>query len=244
MEIVFPDIPEYHFILKGLSSDKFVSYPKFHCEAIVEFDRELTADVAFVPAPFAILNSHNYIFLRTGNIFSYFSGPRIFSVQGEDKELYVNEQDFVSQFYAKILLGDVSTKKGEGFPMIMEPRIAMLKDQNAPVKIDLYSKWTVVANDLPFPLYSGLIRKSAKPLREMVEGAITASVKYALNNSSGIIKDIATMYGIENIEMLKRVLFQFINKNTLSISEDEVASLKVLNQEMERRGYAVSSLKF
>ena len=244
MEIAFPDVPEYHFILRGLYSDKFTSYPKFQCEALTEFGNELTADVAFVPAPIAIQNSHNYLFLRVGNIFSYYSGPQILSAQPDVKELFVSNDDFISEYYAKILLNDVTVRKGDGFPAIMEPRIVMLSEPSGYPKIDLYGKWKSVANNLPFPLYSGLIKKSIKDLKGIVEGAVNASIKYALDNSSEIIKDIATMYGIENIEMLKRVMFQFINKNTLSISEDEIQSLNALNREMETRGYAVSNLTF
>ncbi|MEM0135737.1 MAG: hypothetical protein QXU18_11035, partial [Thermoplasmatales archaeon] len=101
-----------------------------------------------------------------------------------------------------------------------------------------------VADNLPFPLYSGMIKKSAENLRGIVEEAISSSVKYALNNSSQIISDIASIYGIENFDMLKRVMFQFVNKNTLSITDEELESIKVLNQEMENKGYTVSFLTF
>lgn len=244
MELVFPDSPEYHFILKGLYSDKFATYPKFRCEALSNFEDDLTADVAFLPAPLAILNSRNYDFLRAGNIFSYFSGPQIFPSEQENKDLFVSDRDFVSEYYARILLNDVTLKRGKGSPMIMEPRIAMMSEQRDTKKVDLYAKWNKIANNLPLPLYSGMIKKSSVDLKSIVEDAINASVRYALDNSSEIIKDIATMYGIENLELLKRVMFQFINKNTLAMSEDEVESLEVLNGEMGNRGFAVSDLRF
>ncbi len=244
MEIVFPDIPEYHFILKGLYTDQFASYPKFHCEPVTDFGTTLEADVAFVPSPVAILNSDDYVFLKTGNIFSYFSGPQIYSKEPENHELFVNEKDFVSEYYAKILLGNVSVRKGDGFPKIMEPRIALLNYQPGYPKIDLYGKWNDAASNLPFPLYSGMIRRTLRNLKEIVEEAVHSSIKYALDNSPSIIKDIATMYGIENVEMLKRVMFQFINKNTLSISDEEVESLKALSREMDNKGYRVNKLKF
>ncbi|MGC8561831.1 MAG: MqnA/MqnD/SBP family protein [Thermoplasmata archaeon] len=244
MEIVFPDVPEYHFILRGLCSDRFPSYPKFHCEALTEFEGHLQAEIAFVPAPVAILNSDNYILLRAGNIFSYFSGPQIFSSQEDADELFVSEHDFVSQYYAKILLGEVNIKKGKGSPVIMEPRIAMMSVRDATEKFDLYNKWAKVADDLPFPLYSGIIKKSARNLKEMVENAIGVSVKYALNNASDIIKDIAIVHGIENFGMLKRVIFHFVNKNTLSITEEEMESLRALGREMENKGFHVSYPKF
>ncbi len=244
MELEFPDIPEYHFILRGLCSDKFAAYPKFQCEAVTAFEEELTADVAFVPAPIAILNSHNYIFLRSGSIFSYFSGPQIFASQQKNDELFVSEKDLVSEYYVKILLDEVTIKKGEGFPTVMEPRIAMLGGQSGSTKFDLYGKWTEVADKLPFPLYSGIIKRSAKDLKTLIEEAVSASVKYALNNAPEVMKDIATMFSVENYEMLKRVMFQFVNKNTLSISEDEVKSLRALKEQMKNKGYAVSDLKF
>lgn len=244
MEIVFPDVPEYHFILRGLCSDRFPSYPKFHCEALTEFEGDLQAEIAFVPAPVAILNSDNYILLRAGNIFSYFSGPQIFSSREDADELFVSEHDFVSRYYAEILLGEVNIKKGKGLPVIMEPRIAMMSVRDATEKFDLYNKWAKVADDLPFPLYSGIIKKSARNLKEMVENAIGVSVKYGLNNASDIIKDIAVVHGIENFEMLKRVIFHFVNKNTLSITEEEMESLRALSREMENKGFPVSYLKF
>jgi hypothetical protein len=244
MEIVFPDIPEYHFILKGLCSDKFTAYPRFECDAVADFDKEITADIAFVPAPFAMMSAHGYVLLKAGNIFSYFSGPQLLSPQKENKEIFVGEKDFVSEYYAKILLKDVGVRRGDGFPALMEPRIAMLNAHEIREKIDLYEKWRVLANDLPFPLYCGMIKRSAKGLKEIVEGAINASVKYALNNSSDIIKEIAMMQRIENFELLKRVMFQFINRNTLAITEEEVESLRALNREMENMGFAVSKLKF
>ncbi len=244
MEIIFPDVPEYHFILRGLCSDKFTSYPKFRCEPVSEFEEKVTSDVAFVPAPIAIMNSHDYLFLRAGNIFSYFSGPQIFSDKTEHNELFVDRWDFVSEYYAKILLKGVEVRRGEGSPRIMEPRIAMMSGQTGIPKIDLYGKWSSLAKDLPFPLYSGMIRKSSKELRGIVEGAIHASVKYGLTNSSETIKEIAMMYGVENVELLKRVMFQFINKNTLKMSDEEMESLRILSEEMEKRGFPVSNLKF
>ena len=244
MEIVFPDIPEYHFILKGLYSNQFPSYPRFRCEPVTDFETTLKADVAFVPAPVAILNSGDYLFLKTGNIFSYFSGPQIYSNELTGNELFVNEKDFVSEYYAKILLNGVSVRRGDGYPKIVEPRIALLNYQPGLPKIDLYGKWNNFADNLPFPLYSAMIKRPLSNLKGIVEEAIHSSIKYALDNSPWIIKDIATMCGIENVEMLKRVMFQFINKNTLSISEEEVESLKALEQEMGNKGYRVSSLKF
>lgn len=244
MELEFPDIPEYHFILKGLCSDKFAAYPRFQCEAATAYGEELTADVAFVPAPIAVLNSHNYIFLRSGSIFSYFSGPQIFASEQKNDELFVSEKDLVSEYYAKILLDEVTIKKGEGFPTIVEPRIAMLGGQSGRTKFDLYAKWMEVADKLPFPLYSGIIKRSVTELKGLIEEAVNESVKYALNNVSEVTKDIATTFSIENYEMLKRVMFQFVNKNTLSISEDEVKSLMALKEQMKKKGYAVSDLKF
>jgi hypothetical protein len=244
MELEFPDIPEYHFILKGLCSDKFPAYPRFQCEAVTAFEDELTADVAFVPAPIAVLNSHGYIFLRSGSVFSHFSGPQIFASQEKNDELFVSEKDLVSEYYAKILLDEVAIKKGEGFPTIVEPRIAMLGGQSGSTKFDLYSKWAEFADKLPFPLYSGIIKRSAKDLKVLIEEAVNASVKYALDNASEVTRDIATMFSVENYEMLKRVMFQFVNKDTISISEDEVKSLMALKERMEKKGYAVSDLKF
>lgn len=244
MEIVFPDVPEYHFILKGLCSDKFPSYPKFHCDALTEFDEELRADIAFVPAPVAVLNSRNYVLLKAGNIFSYFSGPQIINARGDESELFVGEHDFVSRYYVKILLEGVKIKAGSGFPAIMEPRVAMLSIRGTAEKFDLYNKWSGIANDLPFPLYSAIIKKSERSLKGTVEEAIGASVKYALNNASDIIREIAVAYGIENFEMLKRVIFHFVNKNTLSITEEELESLRALNREMGNKGFQVSYLKF
>ncbi len=244
MEIIFPDVPEYHFILKGLCSDKFPSYPKFRCEPVSEFDEKIDSDVAFVPSPIAIMNSHDYLFLRAGNIFSYFSGPQIFSDRTDHTELFVDQRDFVSEYYAKIFLEGVEVRRGEGSPMIMEPRIAMMSDRAGLPKIDLYGRWSSVAKDLPFPLYSAMIKKSIGELRGIVEEAIHASVRYGLTNSSDTIKEIAMMYGVENVEMLKRVMFQFINKNTLSMSDEEMESLRVLNEEMENRCYPVSHLEF
>jgi hypothetical protein len=243
MEIVFPDIPEYHFILKGLYSDKFTLYPKFHCEATTDFDQEITADVAFLPAPIAMMNAHNYALLKTGNIFSYFSGPQLFSPLKEFNEVFIDKRDFVSEYYARILLKGVNVRKGDGSPALMEPRIAMMSPQTNQEKMDLYEHWRTLANSLPFPLYCGMIRKSARGLKGIVEDAINASVKYALNNSSDVIKEIAMMHRIENFELLKRVMFQFINKNTLAISEEEMESLRVLNREMENRGFPVYKLK-
>ncbi len=244
MEIVFPDVPEYHFILKGLCSDKFPQYPKFHCDALTEFDEELRTDIAFVPAPLAILNFNNYSLLKAGNIFSYFSGPQIINSRGDEGEVFVGEHDFLSRYYVRILMDGVHIKEGSGSPAIMEPRVAMLSLRRTPDKFDLYNKWSRIANDLPFPLYSALIKRSEKDLKGTVEDAISASVKYALNNASDLIREIAVAHGIENIEMLKRVIFHFVNKNTLSITEEELESLRALNREMGNKGFRVSYLKF
>jgi predicted solute-binding protein len=134
--------------------------------------------------------------------------------------------------------------EGSGFPAIMEPRLAMLSHGSTPEKFDLYNKWSRIASDLPFPLYSAIIKKSEKDLKGTVEDAIGASVKYALNNASDIIREIAVAHGIENFEMLKRVIFHFVNKNTFSITEEELESLRALNREMENKGFPVSYLKF
>jgi predicted solute-binding protein len=244
MEIIFPDVPEYQFILKGLCSEKFPSYPKFQCEALSQFEEELDADIIFVAAPVAMLNSRNYSFLRAGNIFSYFSGPIIFSPEKENREIYVRERDFVSKYYAKILLTEVNIIIGDGFPAVMEPRNALLFPESEYRKYDLYDRWAKVTGNLPFPLYSGLIKNSIADFKGIVEGAIGASIKYALDNSSTLIRDIATSFSIQNIEMLKRAIFHFINKNTLAISDEEIESLKALNEEMRNQGYPVSKLNF
>ncbi|MCL4333525.1 MAG: hypothetical protein M1290_05140 [Candidatus Thermoplasmatota archaeon] len=243
MEIVFPDIPEYHFILKGLYSDKLPSYPRFHCEAITDFNRDIKADVAFLPAPIAMMNARDYVLLKSGNIFSYYSGPQLFSPLNEMKGVFVWEKDLVSEYYAKIFIKGVSIIKGQGYPALVEPRIAMMTSQTGREKIDLYGSWRTSADNLPFPLYCGMIRSSARGLKELVEDAVKASVKYALDNSSEVIKEIAMAHSIENFELLKRVMFQFINKNTFAITEEEIESLTTLNREMENKGFTVYKLK-
>jgi len=244
MKVIFPDVPEYHFILRGLCSEKFPQYPKFHCEALSQFEEGFKADIVFAAAPLAMLNSSNYSFLRAGNFFSYFSGPVILSSTMENREIHVSGRDFLSKYYAKILLKESNITVGEGFPALMEPRLALLIPETGYRKYDLYNAWRKIAGDLPFPLYSGLIKDSISDLKGIVEDAIDASIRYALDNSSMLIRDIATSFGIQNIEMLKRVIFHFINKNTLIISEEEVESLKALNQEMRNQGYPVSKLNF
>lgn len=244
MKIVFPDVPEYHFILKGLYSDKFASYPKFKSTPILEFEEDIDSDIVFAPAPIAVLNSRNYVFLRVGNIFSYFSGPLILSGQKEDREYFVRKEDPLSEHYAKILLGDVSISKGDGFPAILEPRLALLGELSELSKFDLYEKWREMTDNVPFPLYLGLMRDTLTDLKGIVEEAVRSSIKYALDNSSSLIKEIASFYGIENIEMLKMAILRFINKNTMDISEEEVDSLRALSKEMRNSGFHVSKVRF
>lgn len=242
MEIVFPDIPEYRFILNGLCSDKLPRFPKFSCESVSRVNNRLNSDVAFVPAPLALINSREYTMIRAGNIFSYFSGPQIFSTDQNYSELFVRRDDHVSSLYVSILLNGITTKVGDGEPCVLEPRIIMLGGTTGKSKADMYNNWSSHAGNLPFPLYVGVIKRSEINLREIVEQAIRSSVKYSLDNSSDVIREIATLYGIENIHMLKRVIFHFINKNTLSISEEEIESLATLGNLMKSKGFDVTDV--
>lgn len=244
MDLLFPDTPEYHFILKGLCSGQFPAYPKFLCNPASEFDERLEGEIVFSPAPLAILNSDRYLALNTGNIFSYFSGPIVLSTEKDNDKLFVRESDFVSPYYAKFLLEKVHLEKGDSFPAILEPRLALLTAETGYQKNDLYKTWESTAPSLPFPLYMGLIRKDLKDLKGIVEDALKSSIRYSFDHSSAVVKDIATLFFIENSELLKRVIFNFVNKNTISIGEDEKEALKSLKVKMENHGYPVSDIDF
>lgn len=244
MEVSFPDIPEYHFILKGLCGNIFTSYPKFQCEPLLDFEENIEADIVFAPAPVAMLNSHSYVIMRSGSIFSYFSGPSIFSIEGRFNELYVREKDFISYYYARLFLKNVRILKGNGFPAIIEPRLCLLNLNTQYRKEDLYGRWSIVAGNLPFPLYVGLIKNELKDSKEIVENAINSSIKYSLENFSAIIKDLAAISHTENVEMLKRTVLHFVNKHTMRMGMDEADALIALKNEMENSGFPVAELVF
>lgn len=244
MDLVFPDTPEYHFILKGLCSNVFATYPKFRCDPKSNFEDKVEGDIVFVPAPVAVLNSDRYIVLKSGGIFSYFSGSSIFSSENQFDTLYVRRRDFVSVYYAKLLLTDKRILRGEGFPALIEPRLSFF-NVNSPQKVDdLYKRWSKAVGNLPFPLYVGMIEKELKESKELLENAINSSIKYSLDNFSSSAKEIALSFHIENLGMLKRAILHFVNKNTMTMGDDEIDALMALNNEMKNSGYPVHELVF
>jgi len=244
MEITFPDVPEYHFILMALCRNTFTSFPKFRCEPQSDPGEMPGPEIAFLPAPVAMLNSQNYVILKSGNIFSYFSGPTIFSASETVNELHIHDKDFTSYHYAKIFFKNYTVIRDQGFPALVEPRLSLLNPGLGQKKMDLYHLWTKVADNLPFPLYVGMIKNEIIDFKEIVEKAINQSIRFSLENFSTVVKDISSASQIENVEILKRVILHFVNKNTMHMGNEEIEALIALRNEMENSGFPVSELVF
>ncbi|MEM0130156.1 MAG: MqnA/MqnD/SBP family protein [Thermoplasmatales archaeon] len=243
MEVMFPDIPEYRFILRGLCDNVFPAYPKFQCDSFDSREYNAESDIAFVSAPLAVIMMGKYLTLGAGAVFSYFSGPILINPDEKNTELYIRKEDFYSRHYARIFLGDVTLKEGEeGYPALLEPRLAIMSGPFPYPKVDLYSKWSALAGYLPLPLYCGIIKKDLMEVKGIVEEAIGASVKYALSNSDTLIKDIAHLHGMKNVDMLKRAILNFVNRNSLSMAPEELEALGVLRKEMVNRSIKVEDL--
>ncbi|MGC8644812.1 MAG: MqnA/MqnD/SBP family protein [Thermoplasmata archaeon] len=242
MEVKFPEIPEYRFMLNALCGNIFPSFPRFRCDPLDSMSGLEDADVAFVPAPVALARSDSYVILSAGAIFSYLTGPVIVSPVEGYKELQVRRDDFFSRSYARIFLSGIAIKEGDGYPAILEPRLAILSSPFPYPKVDLYSSWASITENLPLPLYCGIIRRDIRETRGIVEEAVRASVKYALNNADLLVKEIAHLHGIRSTDLLKRVVLNFINKNTLSMAVDEREAIEALRGVMEKKGIGVHDL--
>ncbi|MEM0073979.1 MAG: MqnA/MqnD/SBP family protein [Thermoplasmatales archaeon] len=243
MEVMFPDTPEYRFILRGLCDNVFPAYPKFQCDSFDSREYNVESDIAFLPAPLAVVMMDRYLVLNAGAVFSYFSGPILINSNEKYTELYIRKDDFYSRHYARIFLGDVILKEGEeGYPAILEPRLAIISGPFPYPKVDLYSKWSAFAGSLPLPLYCGIIKKDLREAKEIVEEAIGASVRYALSNSDTLIKDIAHLHGVKNVDILKRAILNFVNRNSLSMAPEELEALGILKKEMLNRNIKIEDL--
>ncbi|MEM0127933.1 MAG: MqnA/MqnD/SBP family protein [Thermoplasmatales archaeon] len=205
---------------------------------------DIQSDIAFIPSPLAVLKMNQYFMLSAGAIFSYFSGPIVVNPGETFNELYVRKEDFYSRHYAKIFLKDAILKEGEGYPAVFEPRLAIMLGPFSYPKTDLYSAWSSLAESLPLPLYCGMIKRELRDVKKIVEEAIRTSVKYALNNSDLLIKDIAHLQGIKNVDMLKRVILNFVNRDTLSMAADEVEAIGILKNAIESRNIKPEDLIF
>jgi|GEM_PF-3504519 hypothetical protein len=242
MDIRYPDIAEYRFILDALCGNIFPSFPRFRCEAVASLSEGLEADISFVPAPLAVAKSESHLILSSGSIFSYFSGPIIVAPREEYTELYVPRDDFYSVFFARVFMPGISIKEGDDYPSLLEPRLAILRSPFPYPKIDLYSSWASVASNLPIPIYCGIIRKEMEEAKRIAEDAIRASVKYALNNSDLLIKEIAHIHDVKNVDLLKRVVLNFVNKNTLSMAQEEVEAIQALKRAMDEKHVVLDDL--
>ncbi len=236
MEIIYPDIAEYNFILKGICSAPLSSSSGVKCESYSECVEGTEGDVLFLPAPIAIRKLMNYTILDSGNIFSYFSGPSIMLTISEFNNVYVKKGDHISYYYGKLLGGKFNIIKGEGEPVLVEPGRILEMYNPTTKKIDLYEAWGSLSNFLPMPLYLGLINNNIIDMKSQVEKMIYNSLKNSFNNFNSIIDEIYRERMTSNPDIIKMIVLQYVNKRSLNLGEEELEAIKFLKKIMEDKG--------
>ncbi len=234
MEIIYPDIIEYNFILRGLCSDRSISQFEFTCESYQESEEKMEGDIMFLPAPLAVRKLDKYSILNSGSVFSYFSGPSIMLTVRDFSDVYVRKGDMLSFYYGKLLGSKYRIIIGSGEPVLTEPgRILELYNKNTE-KIDLYEEWGKITNFLPMPLYLGLISNEILDLKSQIERLIYTSIKNSLENFSTVTDDIYRERKISNPDMVKMIILQYVNKRSINMGKEENEAIEFLRNLMNK----------
>ncbi|MCL4412722.1 MAG: hypothetical protein M1526_05150 [Candidatus Thermoplasmatota archaeon] len=244
MKIIYPDIIEYEFILKEMCEGRNLFQLPFDCESVSGDLEEFEEDIMFLPTPLALKKTDRYVFLETGGIFSYFTGPSIVKTVRDFSKVYVRKGDHICYYYGTMLMKDMEFEVGEGEPSITEPaRILEYYNPNTE-KIDLYERWGESSDYLPMPLYSGLLRNDLVGIKDKVEKSILSSIRYSLHNFAFVLDEIYKEKQTSRPDISKMIVLQYVNKRTMQMEEEEREAIRFLWKMMVENGYDIPEPRF
>ncbi|MFP3299847.1 MAG: hypothetical protein RXN92_02045 [Thermoplasmatales archaeon] len=218
-------------------------YPSIELEAMLYgiCRGSLTKDIQCVPdyeckgdiylGPVGVVKLADREIIDSGNIFSNFMGPNYYYEKEED---YVNikKGDMVSKFYAKLLLNR-ETREGLNLPLVLSPYDEFINRSTGEVfatfKIDLFSKWADRFGEIPMPLYLATLKNNMFINSDLVEEYIRKSIKFLHYNLDSILRDIIdNSKVIEELNLHKLSIFNFINRSSFSLKLEDRISIETI----------------
>ncbi len=192
-------------------------------------DYECRGDLYIGPVGIVNLNERNLI--RSGNVFSNFMGPTYYYDREEE---YVNtkEGDMISRFYARILLNK-EIRIGLDLPLILSPYEEFINRSTGEVfasfKLDLFTIWADKFGEIPMPLYLAAVKNELVSGSYILEEYIKKSIKYLHSNIDFILREIIpNNRGIEELNLHKLSILNFINRSSFALKEEERASVEAI----------------